>query len=230
MTDIHIAISTVADGSMLSRDPKLLDETVHNREVFLKKQHISMDQTTRLNVQTLRRATVDNETNWCRYRVVSSADKGSGMRDEDTPIGDAIVTSETHHALILPVADCVAAVVHDPDNDVLLLAHLGRHSLEQRGGVKIIEFLKATFGSKPEHLKVWLTPAPSKEAYPIWALDNKGMKEVTFEQLDAAGIRRENITDNPAETDKDTTYYSYTEFFNGRRSEDGDYCIVAMMG
>ena len=92
-----------------------------------------------------------------------------------------------------------------------------------------MQYLTEHYGTDPSELLVWLTPAPNKETFPIWALDNKGMKEVTFEQLTAAGITLEHITDNPADTVTDLNYFSYSEFLKGNRTEDGDYALVAVM-
>lgn len=219
---IVVAISTVADGSMLRRGYPSDTEVIKNRTLFLKTLGIQSAQTTRLKLSF-------ETSDFCRYAEVASIHKGDGMDgDFDTPL-DAIVTTKLNHALFLPIADCVGAVFYDPIHQILGLAHLGRHSLEQRGGEKFVMFLQDHYHCHPKDIKVWLSPAPGKDIYPIWALDNKGMKEVTFEQLYAAGILDENITDNPAETDKDHSYFSYSEFLKSHRDTDGDHAIVAIM-
>lgn len=219
-----VAISTVDDGSMYNRNNHNDPQVVLHREAFLETHGIEMLQTTRLQI------VYDFDINdFCRYKTISGHAKGKGMQSDDPISADAIFVTDATHALLLPIADCVGAVFYDPENHVLGLAHLGRHSLEQNGGQKIIEYMKTQFKSSPAMIKVWLTPAPSKEVYPIWALDNQGMKETTFKQLFSAGIQKENITDSPIETDKDPHYYSYSEFLRGHQDEDGDYAIVAMM-
>lgn len=222
MTSLIISISTTKDGSMYNRHDHTDPTIIANRERFLKNLGITMDDTTRLKVDF-------NTDNFCRYIELSENDKGKGMRDNELAEADAIVTTQSGHALMLPVADCVGTVLYDEAHHVLMVSHLGRHSLEQNGGKKSVEYLIKNYGSDPESLKVWLTPAAGKDVYPIWALDNKGMKEVTFEQLLAAGIKREHITDSPIDTDKDPLYFSYSEFLKGNRPEDGDHMIVAMM-
>ncbi len=219
---VIVAISKVTDGSMYNRNDVLDESVIKNRKTYLEKQHISLDQTTRARVNY-------DRSDFCRYIEVDEMQKDQGMYDDDVVIADALITTDKEHALLLPIADCVGAAILDPAHHILAVAHLGRHSLEQSGAHKIINHLAKTYGSNPAELKIWLTPAPGKDVYPIWALDNKGMKEVTFEQLFTAGILQENITDSPIETDKDPDYFSYTEFFNGRRTDDGDYAIVAMM-
>ncbi|MBC7565101.1 polyphenol oxidase family protein [Candidatus Saccharibacteria bacterium] len=218
------ATSTVSDGNMYNR---------HNREDpavftclknFVTHHDISPDHTTRFN--PLYDFVVND---FCRYVIVQPDTGGLGMSKNDGLFADALFTTETNHALLLPVADCVAAVLYDPEHHALGVAHLGRHSLEQDGGRKIIEFMHQQFDSNPQAIEVHLGPAPSKESYPIWALDNKGMKEATFEQLASAGIVQEHIHNNAAETDKDPHYYSYSEFLKGNQTKDGDYAVVTMI-
>lgn len=229
MTQLTIAISTVVDGSIYNRHNATDPEIIQNREKFLSSLDISIDQTTRVNVNMLPRATVENEQNYCRYIEVKESDKGKGMKDDDVVVADALVTNQKNHALMLPVADCVGTTFYDPINSVLMVSHLGRHSLEQNGLVKSVQLLTEQYGCHPSDLQVWLTPAPGKDVYPIWALDNKGMKEVTFEQLSEAGVLEEHIIDNPADSTKDKNYFSYSEFLKGNRDIDGDHMMVAMM-
>jgi len=229
MKDLVVELSTVADGSMLNRHNDKDPAVIQNRQVFLNKYRIEMDQTVRLHVNMLVRATIEHEQDYTRYREVTQTDASHGMYNDETVVGDAIVTRETYLALMLPIADCVGATFYDPIQKVIMLSHLGRHSLEQEGAIKSIEFLTSHYDSNPADILVWLTPAPGKDVYPIWKLDNKGMKEVTFEQLDAAGILAEHITDNPADSTKDSNYFSYSEFLKGNRDEDGDHAMVAMM-
>jgi copper oxidase (laccase) domain-containing protein len=220
--DPIVAVSTVADGSMFDRKDPGDPNVIENRKTFLAAHTITLDQTTRLKV------TFDTD-DFCRYSEASPTMKSEGMRGNLEVPYDALVTTEPNHALFLPLADCVGATFYDPAHHVLGLAHLGRHSLEQQGAQKFVEYLQARYNSEPGDIRVWLGPAPGKDVYPIWALDNKGMKEVTFEQLHTAGILDENIIDNPAETDKDQNYFSYSEFLKGHRENDGDHAMVAMM-
>lgn len=219
---IVVATSTVADGSMLKRGFPSDSTVIMNRKVFLDKVGIQFDQTTRLKLSF-------DTTDFCRYGEVATIHKGNGMSGDFEVALDAIVTKELNHALFLPVADCVGAIFYEPTHQILGLAHLGRHSLEQNGGQKFVAYLKDNYACDPKNIQVWLSPAPTKQNYPIWLLGNKGMKEVTFEQLKNAGIIDDNITNNPAETDQDRTYFSYSEFLKGHRDSDGDHAIVAMM-
>jgi len=219
---IVVAQSTVADGSMLKRGEPSDTTVIENRRRFLDTHGITLDQTTRLAVSY-------EKTSFCEYFQVNESHKKENMSKKSKFLADALVVTGPNHALFLPVADCIGTVLFDPEHNVLMVSHLGRHSLEQHGGQKSVEYLQEHFNTNPAKLQVWLTAAPNKEVFPIWALDNKGMKEVTFEQLKKAGVRSGLIHDNPADTATDLNYFSYSDYLKGHRSDDGDHCIVAMM-
>jgi len=222
MTKLIVGISTVPDGSMYNRHDMTDAQVIKNRQTYLEKLGIDTAQTTRVK-------TVYDGESYCRYRTVESGEKSKGMYDDDVEVADALFTTDKHHALLLPIADCIGAVFYDEKTHSLMVSHLGRHSLEQEGGYKTVHYFIEHSGADSKDIKVWFTPAPGKDIYPIWALDNKGMKEVAFEQMQKAGILPENITDNPADSSRDLNYFSYSEFLKGNRDEDADYAIVAMI-
>lgn len=217
-----VAFSDATNGSMYIPTDQTNTDVIEHRTAWLQSQGISIEDATRVHI------TYDRE-DFCTYREVTSADKGIGMRDGNLKPADALVTREKNLALFLPVADCVAATFYDPEQEVVMLSHLGRHSLEQQGGTKSVQYLVEHYGSNPAALKVWLGPAPSKSSYPIFKLDNKGMKEAAFEQLATAGINKNNITDNPADTDTDDRYYSYSVSLKGDTAKEGRQAMVAML-
>lgn len=196
-------------------------EVVNNRSTWLGSQGVQLENAVRVHISY-------DTDDFCRYRIVDETNKHEGMEDGNVPFADALVTTTPGLALFLPVADCVAVTLFDEERGVLMLSHLGRHSLEQQGGVRSVEFLVKNFNTHPESLKVWLGPAPSKESYQIFKLDNQGMKEATFQQLQKAGVTLENITDNPADTATDDRYFSYSEFLKGNKPE-GRIAMVAVM-
>lgn len=208
---------------MLIPEDRSNKQVALHRQRFLEKNNISIDHSTRVNI------TYDTDT-FVRYKEVSRNDKGgNGMIIDDSEPADALITKDRGHALFLPLADCVGAVIFDPTHHILMLSHLGRHSVEQHGGEASIDHLIKHYGSNPNDMLVWLTPAPGKEKYPLWAFHNRGIKEVVIEQLVNAGIQAHHITDNTADTTEDSRYFSHSEYLAGRRSEDGRYAVVAIM-
>jgi copper oxidase (laccase) domain-containing protein len=220
--NVLVATSTVNDGNMLLPDDFANIQVVDNRKSFLAKHGIDIKQATRVNV-------IHKGEDYCRYYELVEEHKGDGMEYDGIVASDALVTRLPNHALFLPIADCIGAVFFDPDNNILMLSHLGRHSLEQNGGSKSVEFLVEHYGSMPNNLKVWLTPAPGPDVYPLYKFDNRSLKNVLYQQIVDAGVLEKNVTDNPADTSKDMNYYSHSEFLKGNRTEDGRYAIVAMM-
>ena len=220
--NLLVALSTVADGNMLIANDQSNAKIIQNRTDFLASHHIAMANTTRVRI-------IYEGNDYCRYHEVTNHQKGLGMFNGDGIAADALVTREPGHALFLPLADCVGAVIYDPIQHILMVSHLGRHSLEQNGGYSCIDFLVKTYGCDPSKLSVWLTPAPGQKNYPLFAFDNRAFKDVVFEQLQMAGILTQNITDDPTDTTKDARYFSHSEFLRGNRTEDGRYALVAVM-
>lgn len=220
--NVLIAISTVVDGNMLLPEDRANRQVIDNRKSFLAKHNIDMEQTTRVNV-------IHEGDNYRRYYELTEGHKGDGMEYDGVVAADALVTRLPNHALFLPIADCIGAVFFDPEKNILMLSHIGRQSLEQNGGVESVKFLVDHYGCVPNNLKVWLTPSPGPDVYPLYKFDNRSLKNVLYQQMITAGILEKNVTDNPADTSKDMNYYSHSEFLQGNRTEDGRYAIVAMM-
>ena len=219
---VVVATSTVADGSMYTPGDQTDARVIAHRATWLSDYKVALSDAVRVHI------TYDTD-DFCRYRFVSSEHKGEGMTGASPVYTDALVTTEKGVALFLPVADCVAATFYDEEKGVLMVSHLGRHSLEQDGGVRSVQYLVETFGVAAASLKVWLSPAPGKEAYPIFKLGGMGMKEAVYEQLGRAGVLVDTIIDNAANTVTDQNYYSHSAFLKGEKSEDGRFAMMAVM-
>lgn len=217
-----VAYSDKSNGNMsYSSSPP--EQARQNTDNFLKSYGTLPEQTTRINLSY-------DTQNFCRYRIIDDDQKGIGiLSNENVPVSDAIIVTKPNHAIFLLLADCVGAVLFDPENNVLMLSHLGRHSLEQNGFYQSVEFLKARFNSRASHLKIWLSPSAGKDAYPLYNLGNKGLKEVLYEQIANSGVIISNVTDNQLETTSAPNLFSHTLFVNGKQEIDGRQAMVAMM-
>jgi len=220
--NVIVAISKVNDGNMLIASDKSNRKVIENRKKFLNRNSIDINQTTRIS-------TIYGGANYRRYHEVTERQMGDGMLDGGVIISDAIVTTKPNHALFLPIADCIGAVIFDTKKNILMLSHLGRHALEQNGGFESVKFLIDNYGSKPSDLQVWLTPSPGSKSYPMYAFDNHSMKSITYEQLEAAGVSSKNIIDDKTDTSESLDYFSHSEYLKGNRPSDGRFAIVAMM-
>lgn len=218
---LDIYCSTVADGSMKSTD-KSFASVLPVRTAFLQSHDISPNQTTLVQL-------VYEGDDYCRYKTLAPEDKGDGITRPASIVADALVVTVPGHALFLPLADCIGAVIHDATKNILMISHLGRHNLVQYGGAKCIEYLKEKHSVNPHDLTVWLSPAAGKDNYPLHAFDGRGMHDVAIEQLAAAGVPPTNITASPIDSAADPNYFSHSQFLKGNRKTDGRFCVAAVL-
>lgn len=219
---IIVAISKVIDGNMLIKSDKSNQNVIYNRKKFLENNGIDINQTTLIS-------TIYEGSDYCRYAEVDKTQKSMGMFDGNVITSDALVTKQKNHALFLPIADCIGAVILDPIRHILMLSHLGRHMLEQNGGYKSIQYLVDNYSVDPTDLQVWLSPAPGSETYPLYGFNNRSLKDVAIEQMISAGVLNDNIYNDATDTSKSDDYYSHSEFLKNNQNEDGRFAIVAMM-
>lgn len=218
--EVLIAISSMSDGSMSTS----VDEVTRqkNRQKFLKNYDVTLEQSVLVHLK------YEGET-YRRYYEVGFEQKGDGMSYGSSIVADALFTRLPDMALFLPIADCIGAVFFDPINRVLGLSHLGRHNLVQQGATASVQFMTQEFGSRPQDILVWLSPAAGRGNYPLYDFQNHSLHEVAMQQLLAAGVLVDNITIDERDTTTDPTMYSHSEFLKGNRHEDGRQAVVAMM-
>jgi copper oxidase (laccase) domain-containing protein len=216
------AVSSADDGNMkFGRGDD--DETRSARVEFLAAHDLEPSQTTLLQV------TYDT-TDFCRYSILDDEHQGDGMLEPIAQVqADALVVTRPDHAIFLPLADCVGAIIYDARNHILMVSHLGRHSVEQFGARKSIEYLHEYFDTHPADVQVWLSPAAGSDAYPLRAFNGRGLREVVTAQLIEAGVSFECIEVATVNTTDSDDYFSHSEFKAGERDFDGRFAIVAMM-
>ncbi len=219
---VLVALSSVADGSMHNRNDAQDGTVLAARAAWLVKNAIDPARTTRLCVSY-------DTDDYCRYKEVGESDFGVSMKGFDGEVADALITITSGHALFLPVSDCIATTIYDPEHQVLMLTHLGRQSLEQQGALQSVRYLVAHYNSSVSKLQVWTSPTINKDTYKIFKLDNKGMKEAFFEQMHEAGIQDSQINDHIADTGTDDAYFSYSQYLQGNKPQDGSHAMVAMI-
>lgn len=196
-------------------------EVDESRRVFLEKHGSSPENTVLVQLNY-------DSSDFCRYDVVDKSAAGEGIV-RDGRIADGLATKEKGLALFLPLADCIGAVLFDPEHEAVMLTHLGRHNIMQNGGRKSVEFMVKQFSTNPAQLEVWFSPSAGAENYPLFTFENKGMGEVAAQQFAAAGVQPGNIEQSTIDTTKDERYFSHSEFLKGNRSMDGRFTVIAMM-
>lgn len=219
---IVVVNSTLLDGSMQSIHGGNLVRANQSRTDFLNKSGIQPEATTLVRLKY-------EGDDYCRYATIDDTFKGDGIVRESTVVSDALVVTQPKHALFLPLADCIGAVLHDPVKNILMVSHLGRHNLEQYGGTRSVEYLQERHNVSPQDVTIWLSPAAGKSNYPLFEFNNRSLHDVAMEQLIRAGIRAENIDISPIDSSQDVNYSSHSQFLKGRRDNDGRFAVVAFM-
>lgn len=211
--NVIVGLSSVDDGSMKDGIELQTKSAVTNRSVFLQNLAMPVAQAATFY------ASFEGDE-YCRY-VSATPGLLSAL--------DGVSTTQSMQPIMVPLADCTGAVLYDPVRHVLMVSHLGRHSTEQFGARKSVEYMVSKYGSVPTELLIWLSQSPSKESYPLFAFEGKGFKEVLCEQFRSAGVLTGNIEVSAVDTASDKAYFSHSEFLKGRRTSDGRYAIAAMM-
>lgn len=219
---VIVALSSRADGNMkFGIDDDV--QTARNRQVFLESIGIDSHHTTLVGITY----TTDDFT---KYRTVGKEDQGAGiLQISDAEPVDALATDQRGHALFLPLADCIGAVLYDPEHHTLMISHLGRHSVEAQGTKKSIAYLSEHFDTNPARLQVWLSPGVGKASYPLHNLGGKSLREAITEELLQSGVVEANIEGEDIDTAQSDDYFSHSEFLKGNKTEAGRFAIVAMM-
>ncbi len=159
---------------------------------------------------------------------------------------DALITSSPGVGLFLPVADCNAVVVYDPNNKVLALAHIGWHAAQAHLATKLIAHMVREFSSKPTALLCYISPSIRQESYyhsqlaqignPDWKayIDKRGARYYldilgfARDELLYAGILQSNLEISPIDVAKSKDYYSH--FSEKHKSKHaGRFGVLAAM-
>lgn len=231
-------VSSTSDGNMRFRvagsqeDDK---DIVQHKINFLNQLGITLEQSVLVHI------TYDQD-NYTRFRSVTAADAGAGMLEANsTQPADALATNDKGIALFLPLADCVGAIIYDPEKDVIMVSHLGRHSTIQEGARKNIEFLVSQYQCSPSDLKVWFSPAVAQGSYRMDYFDHKDRDDwrpfcqeaddgvyidiagYNRAAMIAAGVSEQNIEVSAVDTASNLNYPSHV------RGDASRFAIVAMM-
>jgi copper oxidase (laccase) domain-containing protein len=220
---IVVGVSSIDDGSMrFAFDDE--SEVRQNRINFLRQLDIDPTQATLVQVS------YEDTTDFTRYRIVDDENLGEGILAPISGLhADALVVTRPDQALFLPLADCIGAVIYDPEAQVMMVSHLGRHSVEADGALKSIRYLEQEFGTVATDVKIWLSPAVGGDSYPLHAFNGRSLQEVVCEQFERAGVGLEQIEASDIDTSEDDNYFSHSEYLAGNQMTDGRFAIVAMM-
>ena len=161
--NVFVAVSSKADGTMLDRTKDVHDaRVVANRKRFCQTAGIDY-----ADVVYQRIVYGEKRT----YNLLCEVDDGSTQKHTREVVADGTVTQQKQVALMLPVADCSATVLHDPGTNTLALLHLGRHStLTPLLARTIAQMVQG--GAKAKDIVVWMSPSARASHYVMRYFDH----------------------------------------------------------
>ena len=175
------------------------------------------------------------------YELLAEVDRRSTTTHTSEIVADALFTEVAGVGLFLPVADCVATVVHDPVGHRLALLHLGRHSTLTDLIAKTVRHFEMR-GSVPSDMVVWMGPSAQRETYKLEYFDRKDDKDwkpycdvktdgvymdmqgYNRQHFIDNGVRAENVHISPINTMTSADYFSHAG-----GDVHGRMAVVAMM-
>ena len=190
-----VGVSSRQDGTMLDRSEGFHSSiAVKNRKKFCVSAGMDYDECVYQKIKYDKEATFDH--------VVEVYDRDKTKFASDV-YGDGLFTSSPGVGLFLPVADCVATILHDPIQGNLALLHMGRHSTLTDIIRRIVELFEQK-GSRVEDIIVWMSPSAKKGTYKLKWFNEKSDKrwedhvieKDSFVYIDLPGYNKDRLMEN----------------------------------
>ena len=194
-SQIEVAVSDLADGSMRYFGNGDENPIIENQQKLGATLNLTSDKIARI------RTVYDGRTRYTEYYEVTPENLNQysiANPESAITISDGLVTKYREIGILLPLADCLGAVVYSKKQGLVGLLHAGRHNIEQNGPALFIKYLVNTFNIDPAELKLYFSPYAI--SYQITKLGNKTMREAAMEQFTNNGVLVENIIDPGIDT------------------------------
>lgn len=240
---VAVAVSSVSDGQMQHGLDYQNNEVTKNRQAFFSNAAVVPKKTVLVGI------TYSSKNTYDKIVEVDKLTKDLAQPTHQVEPADCLITTRSQVSLLLPIADCVGTVLYDKTNNVLALAHLGRHSSIAQLAKKVVQHLQVSFGTKPSDIVVWMAPSIQSSHYilssadfavnnPDWhgyfkrlpegySLDLQGYnKQLLLNQ----GVLENNINISPSNTASNPEYWShFTQTTIKQQQAPPRFAVVAML-
>jgi len=162
-------------------------------------------------------------------------------QNSDESDSDGMITNEQGLILCVKIADCAAILVYDPTNQAIAAIHSGWRGTKQNIVAKAISKMSEQYGSRPEDIKVYLSPCSSGKKYEVGeevaelfprSIEPIGERKYLYDnlneillQLGECGILTENIETSGICTIENKEFHSYRR----DRARSGRMCAYIGM-
>ena len=233
-SDLLVAVSSKDNGTTLDRiRGRHVADVLENRQRFCDQLGITYDDVVYHVISYNQGQTFDSIADVTEVDTVKYNNEGI--------FADALYTEAAGVGLFLPVADCIATVIYDPERRALMLAHLGRHSTVAQLMSQAVRYFVER-GSQAKDLQIWMSPSITQKNYRMdyfdhaddtdWHnfcrqtadgiyLDMQGFNRSLAIQ---AGVPDDNIFISPIDTADNPNYFSHSS-----GDTAGRIAVVAMM-
>lgn len=179
--------------------------------------------------------------------LVDSRSEALGATSQEDQIqSEVLVTQKKHIALMLFTADCQPVSFYDPVTETIALAHISRKTLANKLPSKTVHYLEQKLKVDPSHFLVHIGPSIQKESYAFplplpevhplllaFIEEKDGFAHIDLvgadlDQLQASGIRKENITVSPEDTASDS-YFSYFMMKKNGETQEARMATILLM-
>lgn len=83
------------------------------------------------------------------------------------PEADAIITNRPGRLIGIATADCIAILLFDSEHAAIAAVHSGYRGTAANIVGKAVKRLSDEYGSRPEELRAYMSPAPRQDEYPV---------------------------------------------------------------
>lgn len=192
---IEVAISDITDGSMRYFGDGNEAAIIKNQQKLGASINLTGDRIAR--VRTIYEGR-DSYTEYYEVTDVNLSNYSIDNSESRIAVSDGLVTRNGKIGLLLPLADCLGAIVYAEKQGIVGLLHAGRHNIEQQGPELFIKYLVKNHNVNPAELKLYFSPYAI--SYRITKLHNQTMRDAAMEQFIRNGVLPENITDPGIDT------------------------------
>ena len=200
---VIVGISDIGDGTMRYFGSGDEMEVIKRQEELGELVGLSGDKVARVRTVYERR---DCYTEYGEVTEANVSEYSVRNMEKQILVSDGLVTRCKDVGILLPLADCLGAVVFDEKQEIVGLLHAGRHNIEQYGPKKFIEYMVNEFGSDAGGLKIFFSPCAQN--YRIDELGGEKLSVAAVRQFVDVGVLAENIINEGIDTVTDERYPS----------------------
>ena len=203
---------SIAPAKILS-----VEETMINRSILANHINLPFENGYCINLKFQKQVHADE------IRIVDKFTKAFHYYEQTE--NDGMITNDNDVVLCVTIADCCAILIYDSVNHAIAALHSGWKGTMQNIAAKGIKLLSEKYSSRPEDLKVYLSPAASGKSYEVgydvakyfpdsttkiskekYLFDNR--KQIRFQLIDL-GVKEKNIEISDVCTISDLNYHSH---------------------